>query len=385
MPTSTSAITPYQQFKELMLAPEQQSMFEVALQQGARTFIASALNTVNNNQALRNCDPQLLFKEVMKAAVLQLPIDPNLGRAWIIPYKGVPQFQIGYKGLIDLARRTGQYEILNVTQVYKGMDVQTDILTGEIKITGGSNVTGEVIGYAAYFKLKSGMTKAVYWTKEKVLAHAKKYSKSFGNSNSAWSTDFDKMAMKTVLKHLISAWGPMSLEMKEVMDNDEQLEELSEFTDNDSVDVIDSTAVEIATPSSEETQQPEVTKQPTPPTTETQQETAQPADQRPYAPEYLKKRLNEMAIKNSEIGAKCSENKMSLILVDVDAIFDDPSGEKRRAAWKYWFGVNMQKATDAQILAVDKWAHLTPTAFTYQEAQATYTAATVGEGQGALL
>lgn len=151
----------------------------------------------------------------MIAAALNLPIDKNLGFAWIVPYNGkhgkVAQFQMGYKGYIQLALRTGQYSRLNVCEVYEGELEKYDKLTGDLVINSAGKKSDKIVGYASYLRLTSGFEHAEYWSIEEVEAHAKRYSKAYkSNFDTPWKSHFDEMAMKTVLAMHIRKWGPMT-------------------------------------------------------------------------------------------------------------------------------------------------------------------------------
>ena len=146
-PQASKAIAPYRQLKELMTRDEIKSRFAEILGQRAGAFMASVLNTVYLDRNLQECDPNTVIISAMTAAALDLPVDKNIGQAWIIPYDGKATFQIGYKGYIQLALRTGQYVDLNVTEIYQGEEVKHDRLTGRIVLNGkhtGDTVTGYV-------------------------------------------------------------------------------------------------------------------------------------------------------------------------------------------------------------------------------------------------
>jgi recombination protein RecT len=146
------------------------------------------------------------------AATLDLPINQNLGFAWIVPYNGQAQFQMGYKGYIQLALRTGQYMRLNVIPVYQNQFISWNELTEELQANFNNIGAGNVVGYCCYFKLINGFEKTSFWSLQKVTEHGKRFSKTFNNG--PWKTDFDSMAMKTVLKNTISKWGILSIEMQ---------------------------------------------------------------------------------------------------------------------------------------------------------------------------
>jgi recombination protein RecT len=189
-----------------------QQKFEKLLGQKSAGFISSVLQTVNNNKLLASADPATILNAAATAASLDLPINQSLGRAWIVPFKGQAQFQIGYKGFVELAQRTGQYRSINAIEIYENQYSGFNALTEEIDADFSVEGKGKVVGYAAYFELLNGFKKTVYWSKDKVEQHAKRFSKSFGNG--PWKTDFDAMAKKTVLKHTLSNWGILSIEMQ---------------------------------------------------------------------------------------------------------------------------------------------------------------------------
>lgn len=194
--------------------------FEDVLGSRAPQFIASVINLVGNDKYLAGCNPVSVISACLVAATLDLPIDKNLGYAWIVPYKdkGVPkaQFQMGYRGYVQLALRSGQYRSINVIDVHEGEMVKWDPLTEEMKIDFNQKVSDKVIGYAAYFELLNGFKKAEYWDMQRILEHKNKFSKSdFG-----WNKDFNAMARKTVLRNLLNHWGILSIQMQNGMSAD---------------------------------------------------------------------------------------------------------------------------------------------------------------------
>lgn len=190
--------------------------FEV-LGKKANGFISSLVGLTNSTPALKEADPKTMLTAAMTAATLDLPINPNLGFAYIVPYRnrGVQQaqFQMGFKGYIQLAMRTGQYKTMNVSEVYEGEIERIDTFTGDI--VRGERQSDKVVGYVAYFRLVNGFEKYLYMTKEEVEAHGKKYSQAYRSGKDClWRSNFDAMAKKTVLKLLISKYGIMSIEMR---------------------------------------------------------------------------------------------------------------------------------------------------------------------------
>lgn len=210
-----------QNLKKLVNMPTVQEEFRRACGDKYNNFLAGLIEIVTTNQNLQQCNPNDLVKCALKSAILDLPITQDLGMAYIVPrkIKGVvkPQFQIGYKGLIQLAIRTGQFKTINCGVVYEGEKVVMDKISGEATIE-GEPTSDKPIGYFAYFKLTNGFEKFEYWTKEQVQKHAERYSQSYSSNYSPWKTDFDTMAQKTVLAKLLRVYGPKSIEMLKAME-----------------------------------------------------------------------------------------------------------------------------------------------------------------------
>lgn len=200
--------------KGLFAQESVQQRFEQLLGKKAPGFITSVLQTVNNSKLLEKADPTTVLNAAATAASLDLPINQSLGRAWIVPFKGQAQFQIGYKGFVELAQRSGKYKAINAIAVYenqyKGFNTLTEELEGDFSVDG----SGAIVGFAAYFELLNGFRKTVFWSREKIENHAKRFSKSYNSPSSVWKTDFESMAKKTVLKHTLSNWGVLSIEMQ---------------------------------------------------------------------------------------------------------------------------------------------------------------------------
>ena len=187
--------------------------FNELLGKKAPGFISSLLSVVNNNKLLAKADPVTVISAGAMAAALDLPINQNLGFAYIVPYGGQAQFQMGYKGYIQLAMRTGQYKSINADVVYEGEIKSVNRFTGEFEF--GERTSNTVVGYMAYFKLVNGFEKYLYMTIEEMQAHAKKFSKNYKGGTEKWGlTDFHTMAIKTVLKRLLSKFGILSIEMQ---------------------------------------------------------------------------------------------------------------------------------------------------------------------------
>jgi recombination protein RecT len=212
------------------------SKFESVLGNKSQQFIMSVLAAVNNNKLLEKSNWETIYQAAMTAAVLDLPINQNLGFAYIVPFKikdsnkeqnteeYAAQFQIGYKGFIQLAQRTGKYKTINVTEVKEGEIIEFDRLTGNIKfkwIDDESRLSLPVVGYVAYFELLNGFSKLLYMTKKELESHGKKYSQSFKRGYGLWQENFDSMSKKTVLKLLLSKYGPVSTDIQTALERDQ--------------------------------------------------------------------------------------------------------------------------------------------------------------------
>jgi recombination protein RecT len=248
---------PRDAFKAIVYSPSIKKRFEDMLDKQANGFITSLLNLKQDK--LKGCDNMTVLGSALKAASLKLPIDPNLGFAWIIPFKNhgklEAQFQIGYRGFIQMAQRSAQYKKLNVTEIYEGQLKSFNPLTEELELDLDNKQSDAVIGYAAYFRLLNGFEKTVYWSKEKVTAHARRFSKSFGNG--PWKTDFDAMAKKTVLKNMLSTWGILNIDMQEAVSSDSKViktdEESYEVFEEDTEDIANTKATDVEyTPTNKE-------------------------------------------------------------------------------------------------------------------------------------
>jgi len=171
--------------------------------------------------SLQKCQPKMVAIECLKAAILNLPLSKALGFAYVVAYKGKPTFTIGYKGLIQLAMRTGAYKCINSGPVYEGELKKRDKLSGTIDLS-GDRTGDEVVGYFCYLEMLNGFNKVLYMSKTEVESHGAKLSPSFKYDSSPWKTHFDAMATKTVIRNLLSKYGMMTIEMQKaiVMESD---------------------------------------------------------------------------------------------------------------------------------------------------------------------
>lgn len=219
---------------KLMCREDVKNRFEEILGEKSAGFISSVIN-VAKEPGLMDADPNSILASAVVAATLDLPVDKNLGFAYIIPYNqkenGIyvkkAQFQIGYKGVIQLAIRSGQYKTINAGPVFEHDIKKINRLTGEIEFYDNPEPSTKLVGYISYFRLINGFEKALYMTREQINDHAMRYSKTYSSKNesvrknSKWTTDFDAMATKTVLKLLLSKYGILSIDMQTAFKTDQ--------------------------------------------------------------------------------------------------------------------------------------------------------------------
>lgn len=216
-----------------------QKKLQELLGKKATSFATSVLQVVSNSKLLANAEPQSVFNAACMAAVLDMPINQNLGLAYILPYndkdKGqVAQFQIGYKGFIQLAQRSGQFKTISAAPIYEGQIISSNPLKG-YEFDFNIQPKGEPVGYAAYFELINGFQKTIYMTVDELKAHGGKYSQTFKKGFGLWRDNFDAMAQKTVLKLLISKYAPLSIEMQKAVIADQSL--INNVSNEDTIDV----------------------------------------------------------------------------------------------------------------------------------------------------
>lgn len=223
--------------QSLLKSESVNSRFREVLGKKASGFVSSVLTLANTNRNFEGVSPTSIISSAMVAATLDLPINPNLGFAHIVPYSGRAQFQMGWKGFVQLAIRTGQYKTMNAVEVYESEFKGFDRFTGEINIDKAAKQEGKIVGYYAFFKLTNGFEKSLYMSIGEVTTHAKKYSKAFNSPSSPWQTLFDDMAKKTVLKLLLSKFGILSIELQKAVVADQGVvsetnPEVIEYVDN---------------------------------------------------------------------------------------------------------------------------------------------------------
>lgn len=224
--------------KNLFGRDEVRHKFEEMLGKRSTGFITSVLQVVSSNKLLANADPHSVYHSAAVAATLDLPLNPNLGFSFIVPYnesfkddggnwkkRAVAQFQMGYKGYVQLAHRSSLYKAINATDVREGELMEEDRLTGDCVFKWVQNrkerLALPVIGYASHFGLVNGFQKTRYMTFDEMYEHAKRYSQTFKNDKGRWKDDFEPMALKTVLKLNLSKYGPLSVDMQNAVTFDQ--------------------------------------------------------------------------------------------------------------------------------------------------------------------
>ena len=237
------------QVKGILAEENVKKRFQEVLGKKAPQFMASIVNVVSATPALKQCEPNSIIAAAFVASSFDLPIDSNLGFSALVPYNKsmrdangnwydvkLAQFQMMYKGFIQLAIRTGEYEKMNCSEVYEDELLRYNPITGECEFVDDfsgctQRMNGEydkIIGYYAWFRLKSGFTKELYMSRGEIDNHAKKYSQAYRydidkkKQSSKWTTDFDAMAKKTVIKLLLSKWGILSVEMQKAIQDDQK-------------------------------------------------------------------------------------------------------------------------------------------------------------------
>lgn len=226
------------EIKNLLAKNEVKSRFKNILgEQKSNIFMASIVNAVSSNTALQKCNPSSIMSAAFIAASFDLPIDQNLGFSAIVPYKDKAQFQIMYKGFIQLAIRTGQYKAINASEVYSDEIKTYNPITKEVVFVDDFKQTSHrsnddkdmIIGFYAYFELLNGFRQPFFMTTEEVTNHAKNYSKAYQHDlrekkqTSTWTTDFTQMGIKTVIKLLLSKWGILSTEIQKAISEDQKI------------------------------------------------------------------------------------------------------------------------------------------------------------------
>lgn len=248
--------TGLQKFNRTITSPDTQKYLAEVLGERKGSFVNNLTALVANNAALQECQPFTIMFAALKATALNLPLENSLGMAYCIPYKDnkngitVAQFQLGYKGFKQLALRSGQFAIIpNATDIKEGELKSRNRLTGECTFEFIENdverAKAKTVGYASYFRLLNGAESTFYMSVEEMQAHATRYSQTYRSkydnvrSQSKWTTDFDDMAKKTVIKLNLSKNAPLSVEMRDAIQADQGImysADKIEYADNENVE-----------------------------------------------------------------------------------------------------------------------------------------------------
>jgi len=206
---------------------------EKTLGDGAQAFLSSVLSLTNADDKLKALDPVALYNTCLMAAAIRLPFNSNLGQAYIIAYKGKPQLQIGWKGFVQLAQRSGLFKTIGSNPVRENEVAGIDGMTGEILFDFKLKKEGKIVGYMAYFKLLNGFEKNLYMTVEELEAHAKRYSQTYKSGFGVWKDNFEAMAKKTVIKMILNQYAPLSInsELARAIEIDQQDSD-GDYSDN---------------------------------------------------------------------------------------------------------------------------------------------------------
>lgn len=268
-------------FQEVMNNSYYQTLLQNTLKENKGTFTTSLMELATSDEKLLQCNPNALMAEALKAASLHLPLNKQLGQCYILPFKNhgvmTPTLVVGTKGYLQLAMRTGKYETINSDVVYEGELKGYNKVTGNLDLSGvrTSNVP---IGYFAYMKMKNGFSKLLYMSLDEVCLYAKQYSPTVKFSEKAtpaslkelalkqaasgvsdgvgWYSNFESMALKTVLRRLLSKWGELSIENNDILNIDEapsaEQQRDEEFAEAKEVIVVDPETGEPKQPASED-------------------------------------------------------------------------------------------------------------------------------------
>lgn len=261
-------------FQKVLNNSYYQTLLQNTLKENKGTFTTSLMELTTSDEKLLQCNPNALMSEALKAASLHLPLNKQLGQCYILPFKNkgvmTPTLVVGTKGYLQLAMRTGKYETINADVVYEGELRGYDKVTGNLDLS-GTRLSNVPVGYFAYFRMKNGLSKLLYMSLDDVCIYAKQYSPTvkFSKDTTAeslkeialrqaekgssegvgWYSNFESMAIKTVLRRLISKWGELSIESADITQIDEapsaEQQRDEEFAEVKEVVVVDSETGEV--------------------------------------------------------------------------------------------------------------------------------------------
>ena len=201
------AVTPIEKITTYLDAETVKARFaQIVGDKNVGAYVSSIMTTVANSAQLQKCTPNSIYISAVRAATMRLSTDPSTGQAYLVPFKGAATLVVGYKGLYDMAIRTGRYRYINVGQIYEGQTVELNQITGFHSIV-GFRQGNKVIGWIGAFEMRTGFGKTIYMTIEEIHAHAKQYSASYDFADSPWKKETWKMEQKTVLRLLLRRWA----------------------------------------------------------------------------------------------------------------------------------------------------------------------------------
>ena len=383
----TRPASPMERVKNYMLSPEVKERFTDMMGPDGNYYLNQVMMVVAASEDLQKCEPASILISAIRAATLKLSVDPTSGQAWIIPYNGKATFQIGYKGVYDMAMRTNRYRYINVSKIYEGEDLVEDRLTGMHSLHGAKK-SDTVIGWLLYFELVDGFKKTFYMTIPEITAHAEHYSKAYRNPKSKWNDKYErwKMERKTVIINGLRQFGVFNPGDKAMLDS---IESDQEWHDNDLPEEGEVTVVEEEKKSMAQLQasigvDPEPAQEPTP----------EPKKyDRPLSPEDLKHLIE----KKAEGYAKktVNEKQIGLTASMMEWAFagQQHADKIRHSITKYLTGVtSMKEVPQPMVHALLDWlkpvqdsgGEYIPDAMAVTEIKSVWTAALKAEGQGEL-
>ena len=362
------------------------SFAEVVGSHNAGAYISSVLLSVASSTKLQECASASIYISALRAATLRLSVDPSTGQAYLVPFGGKATLIVGYKGLYDMAVRTGRYRYINVTPIYEGETIQPDRISGLVTPTslGGSKKSDKVIGWLGAFEMNPergqslGYTHTLYMTVEEIHAHAQKYSKSYSYKDSGWQTDPAAMERKTVLRLLLRKWGyldPSDIQALESIEAEPEAIDVEAMVDNGHNGHHKSEGELMADLGYGE--KPQVGRD--------------DGEERPYTPEALRSRIADRATYHKVKKTPANKNLAQVMAINLDECFagDERHEDMRHAVVFYLCGRESLKDIETcYLLALKDW--LNPTqdnggawqveAVAATEARAVFTAAIAASG-----
>ena len=396
---TTRQPTAMERIKGYILSPEVKERFSDMMGSDGIYYLNQVMILVANSEDLQKCTPASILISAMRAASLRLSVDPGQGQAWIIPYKEKATFQIGYRGIYELALRTGLYRFINMIDVYEGEIVVENRMTGIHHLEGhrtGDKVTARML----YFQLTNGFEKTFVMTVEEIAAHAEHYSQAYKYPKSKWNDPRErpKMERKTVLSNGLRKWGRFNssdIDTLNAIEEDQGFidrsgeKELGFPTDEqvkENAEALDAVLAQEVEQETETIPAPEQPK-PEPPMNN--------RNSRPYDPTTLLKMLSDKIAK-FPANTTCTDNERNMIAVNINLMFAGQSevDKVRHSVLKYLTGkTSVKDLTPQQVKALKAWINSQPDSggewqpdpLAAKEAQSVWTAALEGAGQEKLL